>query len=155
MKTILVLMVVVSLLVPISANAQSTLALQEKCAEGAKKFFFERLNLYGGKWGSWGDEKGVQRNSYASHYNKKVEKCFIRIDYFHWTKGDKGQNTGHTIEVYNVFEGVLVGTSSSIRDEQLRSSSYWGIVYRETSPFGETCQSELIFESRIKPYMEE
>jgi hypothetical protein len=33
------------------ANAQSTLASQEKCAEGAKKFFFDRIQYYGGSWG--------------------------------------------------------------------------------------------------------
>lgn len=31
------------------ADAQSTLALQEKCAEGAKKFFLDRISGYGGK----------------------------------------------------------------------------------------------------------
>jgi hypothetical protein len=35
-----------------SVSAQSTLALQEKCAEGAKKFFFERLQSYGTQ--TWG-----------------------------------------------------------------------------------------------------
>ena len=45
-------------------NAQSTLALQEKCAEGAKKVF-----------NRWGWKEGI--SSYESHYNKKLDKCFI------------------------------------------------------------------------------
>jgi len=44
MKTILVLLALVSLLVPVSVKAQSTLAFQEKCAERGKKFFLKELS---------------------------------------------------------------------------------------------------------------
>jgi hypothetical protein len=84
MKAILVLKVVVSLFIPISAKAQSNLALQEKCAEGAKKYFFAQINSYGGSWGSFkdfGGSEGLGMNHFTSHYNKKLDKCFIRIEF--------------------------------------------------------------------------
>jgi len=44
--------------------AQSTLSLQKQCADGAKKFF-DTLKL----------RDAV--SSYVSHYNRKLDKCFI------------------------------------------------------------------------------
>ena len=45
------------------ANAQSTLALQEKCAEGAKKFFSENEKArFFHNVGIWTDEGGVGKN---------------------------------------------------------------------------------------------
>jgi hypothetical protein len=48
-------------------NAQSTLALQEKCAEAAKKFYTE--------------SGGTSFNGH--HYNKKLDKCFVEIGYYY------------------------------------------------------------------------
>jgi len=60
-------------------NAQSTLALQEKCAEGAKKFIAdpENMAVYSGYSG------------YISHYSKKFDKCFIRISYYYGVEEEK------------------------------------------------------------------
>jgi len=99
-------------------NAQSTLAPQEKCAEGAKKWFFEHLNYYGGGWGSFKSflgSEGLGRNHFTSHYNKKLDKCFIRIEFSFVTK-DKDEIPINTIEVYNAFEGTLLGGYSATPD---------------------------------------
>jgi hypothetical protein len=88
MKTILVLMVVVCLLVSISVSAQSTLALQEKCAEGAKKLDKEI---------SWGD----LIHSYECHYNKKLDKCFVKF----FGNSFKNDETIYSISLVDVFEG--------------------------------------------------
>ena len=65
-KLILALFLTIMMVSPV--NAQSTLALEEKCAEGARKWFREHSSevIYG----------------HSSHYNKKLDKCFIRVDYF-------------------------------------------------------------------------
>ena len=57
------------------ANAQSTLALQEKCAEGAKKIVSET----GGCCGMDSTKDYTMYCQYISHYNKKLDKCFIRF----------------------------------------------------------------------------
>jgi hypothetical protein len=62
-KIVVTLGLFILVLAVIPVYAQSTLALQEKCAEGAKAFV-ERL----------GDVM-----TYTSHYNKKLDKCFILV----------------------------------------------------------------------------
>ena len=129
-----------------SVNAQSTLALQEKCAEGAKKFFFEGLQSYGGSWGSFSDfgsEKGSGFNHFTSHYNKKLDKCFIRIE-FHFLAEGKTKKTINAIDVWDVFEGKhLAGCSLPI-------------LYPMDCKVGnKECNSLSEFENLIRPYMEE
>jgi hypothetical protein len=65
----LFLAVFLTIIIVSSANAQSTLALQEKCAEGAKNFYNE-----------WPKPKPFDIPlGYYSHYSKKLDKCFISI----------------------------------------------------------------------------
>jgi hypothetical protein len=126
--------------------AQSTLALQEKCAEGAKKFFFERLQSYGGSWGSFSDfgsEKGSGFNHFTSHYNKKLDKCFIRIE-FHFLAEGKTKKAINTIDVWDVFEGkLLAGCSLPILHPM------------DCKVGNKECNSLSEFENLVRPYMEE
>ena len=121
MKKILVLLTVISLLVPISAKAQSTLALQEKCAEVAKKFVSDITVQFACEY----------------HYNKKLDKCFVKIVYF-------GKEP--TVTLTNVFENKLVGHYFS---EDYKSKPIICIVG------GNRCNSWVEFEAFIKPFMEE
>jgi hypothetical protein len=144
-NTLSLWILLILVLTAIPVYAQSTLALQEKCAEGAEKFFFERINSYGGKWGSFSDEKRFGRNDFTSHYNKRLDKCFIRIDYHEMPK-DKNESAIHGADVWNVFEGTLLG-----------SFAYGGLD-SSVSPCNvgnKTCNSVREFEALIKPYMEE
>jgi hypothetical protein len=144
MKKILLIVLFLCLL-SVPVYAQSTLAFQEKCAEGAKKFFFERINSYGGQWGSFSDEKRFGRNHFTSHYNKRLDKCFIRIDYHEMPK-DKNESAIHVTEIWNVFEGTSLG---GFDYGGLDSSFYPGNVGNKT------CNSVRECEALIKPYMEE
>jgi hypothetical protein len=67
-----------------AANAQSTLPLQEKCAEGAIKFI-ERLDSV---------------VSYDSHYNKKLDKCFVRVGFYFGVVKEK-QDWGEGVYCYS------------------------------------------------------
>jgi len=122
--------------------AQSTLSLQEKCAEGAKQFFFDRINLYGGKWGNFVDEKGRGYNHFASHYNERLDKCLVQIDYYYYPKDM--QKVLHSIEVLDAFEGTTYG------------SFFSGFYPSEICDVGnKKCNSLVEFKALIKPYMEE
>lgn len=89
------------------ANAQSTLPLQEKCAE-AGKTFVARLESVA---------------SYDTHYNKKLDKCFTRVGfYFGVTKESLniGNEKTTTLKhpqtrqaLYNVFDNKIIGETSS------------------------------------------
>ena len=118
-------MVVVSLLVPISVNAQSTLALQEKCAEGAKRWLEDH------------DSKGVYGHS--SHYNKRLDKCFMRVDYLFFPE----ESTAIGLE--DAFEWRHMGSFFQKKDGTLIR------CYVETKK----CESRTEFEALIKPYMED
>jgi hypothetical protein len=80
MKTLFLLFL--SLVFTCSAFAQSTLALQEKCAEEAKKFYAESLR-----------NEGDQQSFNGHHFNKKLDRCFMGIGYSYGKKevkvGDK------------------------------------------------------------------
>ncbi len=52
------------------ADAQSTLSLQERCAEGARKYYREAIAPYFESK----DKVGI-----LYHYNKKLDRCFIRV----------------------------------------------------------------------------
>ena len=132
------------------SNAQSTLALQEKCAEGAKKFFLQRINLYGGAWGSFSDEKALGSNSFTSHYNKKLDRCFIRIEWLYSPKDKKEDAPIYFgIEVFDVFGGKNIGCFW--RDQYKNYN--WPVTRCEVET--KNCTNEQEFKNLISPYMEE
>lgn len=145
MKRLLLLFAIgLSLVAVSSVSAQSTLALQEKCAEGAKKFFLDRISGYGGEWGFFND-KGFGRgyNDFISHYNKKLHKCFIRIEFHSFSEG-KTKRALNVIDVWNVFEGTHIASLSTSVE-----------LLIDCAVAGKTCNSPSEFEALIKPYMEE
>lgn len=125
MKRILVLLTVLSFLTPISVKAQSTLTLQEKCAEGARKWFKDHSSevIYG----------------HSSHYNKKLDKCFIRVDYFF------SETEWQLVQLHDAFDWRLIGSCFQRKDGTL-VGCYVGT---------KMCASRTEFEALIKPYMED
>ena len=128
----------VLVLAVIPVYAQSTLALQEKCAAGAKTFV-EHLDSVA---------------SYYFHYNKKLDKCFIHVGfYLGLTKKTINRNDGKTIilrdrhwmvALYNVFDSKMIGNCDYIDTE---TQECW---VEKTK-----CKTIEEYENIIKPYMEE
>jgi hypothetical protein len=145
MKISLLVTLLFTILIVSQTNAQSTLVLQEKCAQGAKKFFFDHINLYGGKWGSFNDETfGRGRNHFISHYNKKLDQCFIRIEFHSFPEG-KTHKAIDIIDIWNVFEGTRIGGLSTPMESP----------YFDCTVAGKACNSPSEFENLVRPYMEE
>jgi hypothetical protein len=121
-----------------SAHAQSTLALQEKCAEGAKVFIL-RLDSVA---------------SYDSHYSKKLDGCFLRAGvYLGSTSEDMKLPDGkiktlkhpHTMQsLYNVFDGKMIGNFSLI-----------GTEVQDCWIANTKCKTIDEFENLLKPYLEQ
>ncbi len=121
-----------------SADAQSTLTLQEKCAEGATKLL-QRLDT---------------PTTYDSHYSKKLDGCFLRTgSYFGSESEDTKLPNGkvitlkhpHTMQVlYNVFDGKMIGNFELIGFEV---QSCW---VKNTK-----CKTIDEFENLLKPYLEQ
>jgi len=129
-----------------SVNAQSTLLLQEKCAEVVKKSLGE---------GGISREKNGDMTSvgYTNHYNKKLDKCFVLISSTTFTHTIKGQaQTQFSQELWNAMEQKEIGSYYS---NQVKEGSSWK-YYINGCKVGDTiCQSRGEFEALIKPYMEE
>lgn len=113
------------------------LALQERCAEGAKNFV-ERLNA---------------PESYISHYSKKRDACFIRVGFYlgvikdDVTIKDKSYVLKHPhwmVASYNVFDGKGIG-----------NCAYIGMENQECWVENTKCKTIEEFENLIRPYMEE
>lgn len=129
-KLLLALLFTIMIVSPL--NAQSTLPQQEKCAEGAKKFFLEFKNQHPIDF----------LGAYTCHYNKKLDKCFIRIIWDNLPKDIKEPRRSG-IEIYDVFEEIRYG--------------YWNKFDGNKSGMvgKKSCNSFEEFENLIKPYMEE
>jgi hypothetical protein len=93
----LFLTVFFALIIVSPANSQSTLALQEKCAEGAEKLDRNKCPPY---------PLRSSCISFEYHYNKKFDRCFARVGYwFGQAKGKDGLNHNYyKVGLYDVFE---------------------------------------------------
>jgi hypothetical protein len=141
MKKILLTVLFLCLLT-VPVYAQSTLVLQEKCAEGAKKFFIEFKNHYR-------SDSGLLPY-YTCHYNKKLDRCFIHISVF--TVGRNSQEDCVGQYLFDVFGGVPNTSSKAIEYGRLQKFPSIG---EEGEVMGKACKSKAEFEALIKPYMEE
>jgi len=107
------------------AYAQSALGLQEKCAEGASEWLK--------------DHSSEVIHGLRSHYNKKLDKCFIRVDYFF------SETEWQLVQLHDAFDWRLTGSCFQRKDGTL-VGCYVGT---------KRCSSRTEFEALIKPYMEE
>jgi len=113
------------------AYAQSTLALQEKCAEGAKKYYREAIDPF---------VKPEDKVGILYHYNKKLDRCFLRV--YHY-----GENYTETLN--DVYENRLIASF-------VKSQGIWNIEDKFFFFDKTEYPSELKkFNTSIKPYMEE
>jgi hypothetical protein len=126
------LLVAIFTLVTVSpVNAQSTLSLQEKCAEGALKYYRQAIDPYL-------DSKDEVAISY--HYSKKLDKCFMKVDH---------PGKGYREEIYDVYENKVIAAF-------VTSQGIWFIEDKLFS-FDKTefLSASKKFHALIKPYMEE
>jgi hypothetical protein len=148
MKSLFVTLAIISCLVMSNiANAQSTLTLQEKCAEGTKKFFSENEKAsFFHNVGIWTDAGGWGNTEFISHYNKKLDRCFISIKSSYHPKGKR--YTYYVNGVFDVFEGTTLGEI----DIHIPPETYDPFICHVGN---KGCKSSEEFEALIKPYMEE
>lgn len=125
------------------ASKGAALDLQEKCAKQAHSEFVDFLK-----------SPFVDRNmaSFTNHYNSKLNKCFIRID---WTTASTSATYIYA-SVTDAFEGQVYGsyTWHTVKDKK-----YWEVppsTCEVIPPSGskETCHSSDEFDSLLKPYLD-
>jgi hypothetical protein len=144
-------LLILSLVFTCSGFAQSTLVLQEKCAEGAKKFYAESLR----------NEVG-QQSFNGHHYNKKLDRCFIEIGYYYGKEEVKEWKEAFPeskplmfpsweVRLYDVFGDSTFTVFSSSFARYYRAE---GKVI-ECYVGNKKCKSIEEYDALIKPYMEE
>ena len=155
MKSLLVgLAIIFCLLMSNLANAQSTLTLQEKCANEArenfeKKYCGDQSQIYPA--GCFVvDLFGAYYWSYESHYNKKLNKCFLLA---HGHTGFKGQPKFNDYSLIDVFEGKVYAIYFARTGYDKNLSLYPDVA--ECSIGDKQCKSLEEFENLIHAYMKE
>jgi hypothetical protein len=107
--------------------------LQENCGKQCEALFQKRY-FTDNKLYPYIDKKF----SYKSHYNKKLNKCFILIT-------ETGRNNSYTrMRLIDIHK----------RDTNYGSFSIMGNEIRSCSSLNKKCDSEEEWNSLIKPYME-
>jgi len=125
--------------------------LQEKCAEGAKKFFEESLR----------NEVG-QQSFNGHHYNKKLDRCFVVIGFNYgkirckeWEEALQASEPimwpCWEVRLYDVFGDSTLTVFPSPFARYYRKCAEVVECYVGKKQ----CQSLDEYESLIKPYMEE
>jgi hypothetical protein len=136
------------------AHAQSTLALQEKCANGARENFERKYCGDQSQIYSSGcfvvDPFGTYYWSYESHYNKKLDKCFLLA---HGHTGFKGQPMFNDYSLIDVFEGKVYAIYFARTGYDKNLFLYPDVA--DCSVGDKQCKSLVEFENLIRPYMEE
>jgi hypothetical protein len=136
------------------AYAQSTLALQEKCAKEArenfeKKYCGDQSQIY--PVGCFVvDPFGVYYWSYESHYNKKLDKCFLLA---HGHTSYKGQPMFNDYSLFDVSGGKVYAIYFARTGYDENLSLYPDVA--ECSVGDKQCKSLEEFENLIRAYMKE
>jgi hypothetical protein len=136
------------------AYAQNTRALQEKCANGARENFERKY---------CGDQSQIYPSgclvvdlfgtyywSYESHYNKKLDKCFLLA---HGHTGFQGLPKFNDYSLIDVFEGKVYAIYFARTGYEKNPFLYPDVA--ECSVRDKQCKSLVEFENLIRPYMEE
>lgn len=146
----ILLFFVLAIIPEYATSDKSNTVLQAKCAEETKKFFLERIDLYGGTWGEFSNENELGWNKFLSHYNRKLDKCFIRIVCTRYPKNRKeDEPIFYSIELFDVFDGKEYG---SFWREQYKNYK-WPLTRCAVGT--NKCTNEQEFENLIHLYMEQ
>lgn len=95
---------------------------------------------FGQTRGGWG------KTEFMSHYNKKLDRCFISIKGSYHPRGKR--YTYYVNGVFDVFEGTTLGEI----DIHIPPETYDPFICHVGN---KGCKSSEEFEALIKPYMEE
>jgi hypothetical protein len=145
-----------SLVFACSAFGESTLALQEKCSKGANELFYEGH----ASTMTQSETLGNCFNSYESHYNKKMDKCFIldrstcvnkgvsSLFISLWDVCEHKQYAGYTS--FRDLEGFLTARFCNLGEDRLDGV---GEVLKVHGKYQDPVKQK--FDNWVKPYMED
>jgi len=116
--------------------------LQAKCSKDAKAFFREG-------WGSGG--KDVLLLDYRNHYDKKLNKCFILVEY-HYKFGE-GLSWMNDMSLWDVYENSKYGDFSENHTIVAKPDFRSGDEVITCEVTGTQCKTVQEFNNLISPYL--
>jgi len=127
-------------------DAAADYDLQAKCGGDARAWFNEN-------WGS--RDKDTILLDFSNHYNKKMNKCFIVVEYHYNSHlvGDGGNSWTNDMVVSDVYENVKYGTFAE------NNYSYWKPTITTRSEvitcelYGQKCKTLQEFNQLLYPYI--
>jgi hypothetical protein len=116
--------------------------LQAKCAGDSKVWFFE----------NWSQrDKDTISLTYTNHYNKRLNKCFIMVEYHYSTFGRSWTNSMSLWDVYenSKYGDIDVNHAVYLKPEFHTEES----VASSCSVYGKACKTLDEFNSLVRPYL--
>ena len=117
---------------------------QSKCSTAAKIFFHQ----------NWREDKDTILLDYSNHYNSKVGKCFIIVEWhYNDTVSKRGEWYGN-IQLHDVFENNKYAELSEHTDVDYQTFKSTKRVLR-CNVDGEECKSSEEFAAKTRGYITE
>lgn len=111
--------------------------LQERCGKSCRERFMH-------EWGKEGPQRSKDGNistvTYNAHYNAKLNKCFMVVNYWDGPYTD--------IALWEIHENKEYGFFRHFRNDDSKTRPHCMVA-------GQRCSTETHFKEMIKPYMEE
>jgi hypothetical protein len=122
-------------------NAVADYDLQAKCAHDSKIWFNE----------NWGHpEKDTLLLNYSNHYNKRLNKCFIIVEYHHSLFGLSWANNESVWDIYENSEyGSVIVTHMIYQNPEFREEESVG----SCKVYGKDCKTLDEFDNLARPYL--
>ena len=124
-------------------TAKELYELSERCGKNVGSGFKEEF----GKEGAYSDKGEHGIRSYNSHYNAKLNKCFILM-----TDENYGKNGNLLKMLWDINENKEYGQHISVKD---KDSSMFPTRIGACYVLEKYCNSQKEWDSLVKPYMEE
>lgn len=116
--------------------------LKERCGKTCSERFKEEY----GKEGPYSYEGNKGLIAYSSHYNAKLNKCFILITDARYS--DEGYQSD---VLWDIIENKVYGDYFAFR----RDKKSFNMTITKCGVLGVSCKSKREWDTLVKPYMEE
>ncbi len=126
-------------------DAAADLDLQAKCSRDARAWFNE----------NWSRDKDTILLDFTNHYNKKLNKCFVLVEYHYNSNfaGNGGSSWTNDMEISDVYENAKYGRFGE------NHYTYWKPTASTSSQviscelLDQKCKTVQEFEQLVRPYM--
>jgi hypothetical protein len=130
------------------SNATADFDLQAKCSQDSKAWFNEN-------WAGTRNDKDTILLDFSNHYNKKLNKCFILVEYHYDSHfaGKGGSSWTNDMELWDIYENSRYGSfgENHYTYSKPEPSSHNDVSTCEV--LGNKCTLHDEFNNLVRPYV--